>query len=193
MKRERIKIPTDKEVAEAFNGLMHPAETLLTNDVELGYFEAGLIINEYDLNNVVSKQPSESEKVSDRYALAKSVRDQAKDDLETVEAETLLKLKADGVKGTAPEIAAMVQVNPWRKKAFKRYLEADRFANKLNGLVKSYEGRGFMISEMCKLYISKLAQDGSVRGPANDMQNREYEANRARLAEERKRRDKGGK
>lgn len=193
MKRKRLSIvdrePSDKEIEDSVaRAHGEDPEQEASNDVEIGFFEAGLIINEYDLNNVVSKQPSESERVSDRYAFAKSIRDQKKDDLETIEAEVLLKLKSDGVKGTAPEIAAQVQVDPRRKKAFKDYLDADRFANKLGGMVKSYESRGYMITEMCKLYLSKLSQHGSISGPANEALNAEYEANKARLSEERRKR-----
>jgi hypothetical protein len=165
-----------------------------SNDVEIGVFESQLEINKYDLDTEVSKQPRIAEQVGERYAMAKSLRDQAKDDLKTVAAERAIEIRAqrdrDGEKITDKIIEDLVQIDQFRKKAFKRYVEAERYMTHLEELRDSFRERGFMLKEMCNLWHSSYFDDPSHRKPDSAAaRNDEYEANKARLNEQRRERN----
>jgi hypothetical protein len=180
MKRRSLS----KEYAELFAPIT--GQQSVTNDVELGSFEAGLRLDENDLNIEIVQQPGMFQKVADRYALAKSQRDQAKDDLKTVEAQTSLDIrreKADkGEKTTEAELGQLVQVSPERRAAFRRYINAEQLAAQLEGLVESWRSRGWMIKELCNLKTSAYDQQSSVSSPTADYRNQQYDSNRAKLA-----------
>lgn len=161
------------------------------NDVELGQLEAGLAIDKYNLDAEVSEQPSNAGKVSDRFAEAKSMRDMAKDDLKTMEAQLYLDLKAElepTAKGRVTDsmLGNLVQVHPKRKRAFLALNDSEREMVRLEGLLESYRNKGFMITEMCKLYHSSyfadpshtpVQRDGEDRAAKNEV----YEDNLSRI------------
>jgi hypothetical protein len=170
-----------------------PEEKSAVNDVELAHFEARLRIDKYKLDDELVEQPRNFEEVADRYALAKSLRDQAKDDLKTVEAERTIAIRAEkdgaGEKVTEKLLADLVQTDSLRKKAFRRFVQCEREANQLEGLRDAYHDRGWMIRELCGLATAGYFAESSVRGGAvNDRQNAEYERRKKEMNEKRKRR-----
>lgn len=167
------------------------------NDVELAHFESRLRIDKYDLDTEVAEQPRTFEEVADRLAMAKSMRDEAKDNLKTVEAELSLAFREAGdKKGKKPsekQLADMVQVSSRRRDVFRLFVEAERMTNKLEGLRDSYRDRGFMLREMCGLSLAAYFGSGEYRGGeivkhARDV---EYEKKRAKIHQEAVARRKG--
>lgn len=194
MERKRLKKTVEPEPGAT------PAFGQPVNDVELAHYEANLRIDKYQLDDDVSAQPRLAEEVADRYALAKSIRDDVKDRLKTVEAELSLEFRAEfaGNGAKAPsetQLAQMVQVHSRRKAAFKNFVEAERMAAKLEGMKDSYKDRSFMLREMCGLELAAYFGKSEYHGGdiAKRYREVEYERKRAETHKEavERRRQKG--
>lgn len=169
MKRKHLKTdepePNRKWEDERENRMVSATEVRGgTNDIDYAHFESQLRIDPHALDETVSNQPDWMHKASDRYALAVSRRDEAKDHFKTVEAELRLDLKegAGDSRVTEKELDARVQVSPKRAVAFKRFIDAERAVNEWDGMVESFKQRHYMIREMVTLHMaSYFGEDAS--------------------------------
>lgn len=148
----------------------------VSNDVEIAGFRTGLKINKLGLDDEVAEQPDSFDKVSERLAMAKSIRDGLKDDLKTVEAELRLQFKSEDDHGTDKDVDAKVQISTNRRSAFRRHLEACREVDEWEGLKEAYKDRSYMLKSLVELHVSAYGQSDSITS-AQSME-RDYRANR---------------
>lgn len=123
--------------------------------------------------------------VSDAYAEALCERDDLKEVLAQVDAdissEIREKLESNGKKATEAIVAADTLLSPQHQKAYKAYAEARSQAARLGALKEAFLARGYMIRDLCSLYVSNYFENSSVKSTGNT-DRAEYEFRRQKLA-----------
>lgn len=153
----------------------------------------GLAIDKDALDEGLIQQPQQYLDVSEAYALAVSRRDQAKDNLETLEARLNLDYRSDaessGEKYTEPMLKAKVQQSKMRRQAYTEYLEACKEVDLLDGLRSAYRDRSYMLRSLADLYVTGYFTSSSVKGnTSRKVEEEAYNRRRAAMAEDRRKR-----
>jgi hypothetical protein len=117
-----------------------------------------LKINRDDLSEEVSKQPELFYEVARNMVMAISLRDEASDILDKVDAESdaLIRLKAErgGEKVTEAKIKQAVILDPEHVKASNNYLRAKNEVDRWSILKESFMQRANMLRELAGLTIA---------------------------------------
>lgn len=118
----------------------------------------GLKINEHSLDTALRDHPDLFYAVSMELALAISNRDEAKQNLEEVEAQVDIEIRSEcerlKEKTTEKEIESLKKVDPKVKSANDKFLAEKLNAANLTALKDAYESRSYALSKLVDLYLA---------------------------------------
>ena len=87
------------------------------------------------------------------FAMAVSLRDEAKNNLEIAEAELYLTFRREAVdKITEAQLDAMIKANEIRQEFFEKYLSAKQLSDRWLSLRDSFTQKGHALRELAELY-----------------------------------------
>lgn len=113
-------------------------------------------IDQDDMDGEIISQPNDFYHASTGYAMAVSLRDKAKNDLEIAEAELYKmfrdEVSARGDRATEKLLEAMINSNEVRQEQFDKYLEAKLLADKWLALRDSFTQKGYALRELAELH-----------------------------------------
>lgn len=138
-------------------------------------FEPLLQIDKFALDEAIEKHPDVYHRISEAYALAISLRDEAKSNLADVEADVELTIRKhyEGKRVTEKEVAARVVTHKDVREAKERLHKLNRRVGRWSALDKGFVARGHALRELVNLYTNDYyASSGEVRsgGRMRDMQ-----------------------
>ena len=120
--------------------------------------KAKLRIDEHALEVAWRDQPDLFYQVANEHALALSIRDESKQDLEELEAEVDMELRRDaatsGEKTTETQIQSNKKTDKRVRAANDSFLEKRYIAEQWKVLRDAYEQRSFALSRLVELYIA---------------------------------------
>jgi len=153
-----------------------------------------LSIDKKALDDEVSNQATLFFNVAEAAISATAKRDAWKEELSQAEAKLDLQFREEfeeaKTKYTESQIKSLITADPDRCKINEAYLKAKAECEGLNALKEAFHQRGYMLRDLCQLYIANYFEDSSVRiGQHED--NAVYKRRRAMLAEGRKIRGDG--
>lgn len=155
-------------------------------------FKDGLHIDRYHLDDELIMQSHQYYIVSSEVAYAISRRDEAYDNIKTVDAildhEVRRDLETAGEKVTEGKVTAGVREHPQHAEAISRHLELKEEADLAAALKDSYQMRSYMLRELCGLHTSGYFADLPMK--SDDVKNRTADGNRRAMSEKRKERKK---
>lgn len=149
-----------------------------SNDVDLGWFESQLRIDKHNLDEEFVRQPELMQRASSRYAMAISIRDEAKDKVKQVEAEIEQNMRDRQPEGrgvTDKAVKAMVDAHPRRKQAVEAYVASVREAAEWEGMFESFKNRGFALTELVKLFLADYYSRNTATNVTHESKRQEYE------------------
>ena len=148
-------------------------------------FRGYLKIDKLALDDALQHQPSLLFKVSEAYELALADRDTLKDQLVTCEANLDVafrkQLDANKIKYTEGSIKSLITIDKVRLNNVTLYNQARRKAAQLMALKEAFKERGYMLREMCSLYVSNYFEQNSSR-PTPDSDAIAYNQRKAKIA-----------
>lgn len=154
-------------------------------------FRKYLEIDRSSLDDEVRRHASLLFKVSEAMVEAIAKRDYFKEHLASMDAKIDQELRADfedkGDKYTESQIKSLILTDKERCGVNAKLLEAKAEADKLIALKDAFHQRGYMIRDLCSLYVANFYEDSSVR-ETSKTSDAVYTRRRARLAEGRKNR-----
>lgn len=133
-------------------------------------FREYLKIDKDGLDEALAQQADLFFRVAEEYAFAISEREEAKEALNTVDAETGLKLrigKKEDEKMTEGSIKDWVQKDPQHKLAFDNYARKRRRAEQLAALKEAFQERGRMLRDLGNLYATGYFTITASKGAAS--------------------------
>lgn len=166
---------------------------------ELPELEKGLRIDEHDLDQALLQQPDLFYRVAKAYAILASRKDAAKQGVLEAEAIADLEVRtahekksrrdedAKKKQPTAQQVAAEVRLSSGVRRAIDDMLAISSAAAQYGALKEAYEQRSYALKELCNL-ASENSYSNRSYGPREDALNRRAEANRAAMADARRRR-----
>lgn len=158
--------------------------------IKIDEFREYLKFDKLALDDALKEQPSLLFEVSEAYEAAIAKRDELKDRLAVTEAQLDMDMREDfeahKEKFTEGQIKSLIQRDPSRRDAYVRYVEAREQAGQLSALRDAFKERGYMLREMCSLFVSNYFEQASSRPTANTDAT-VYRTQRARLANNRQR------
>jgi hypothetical protein len=120
--------------------------------------ERGLKIDEHGLEQECVQQPELFYRIAKQAMRARTVRDQLKRDLERIEAEAVIEIRAQAerrdVKMTVKDIEAAVIMNLKVRQATSQLGTANETLGNLEALKESYSQRKDMLRELANLYVA---------------------------------------
>jgi hypothetical protein len=132
-----------------------------------------LKINRFKLEIECEQQPDLYHYHAEKLAMAKKIKDEAKDNLKRVEAKIQLKVRSGeiepDVKKTENSIAAIVVDNAEVEKARKELIEAEYEMNLLAANEESMRQRKSMLDHLIQLYIKEYYSAPKERNDGNDL------------------------
>ena len=135
--------------------------------VDVEEFRRYLAIDKSKLDDAVIQQPMLLFQVSEALAEANAQRDLAKEELAHMDAsldiEIRKKLEKGMKKSTEAVVAAMVQASTEHQALFNAYIDAKKTAETLFALKDAFVQRGFMLKDLCSLYVANYFEEGSIR------------------------------
>lgn len=157
--------------------------------INIDEFRKYLEIDRSSLDDEVRRHASLLFAVSEAMVEAISKRDTIKDFLAKTEAEIDHEVRESfgDAKYTETQVKSTVLTDPSRVKINTHLLEAKAEADKLIALKDAFHTRGFMLRDLCSLYLSNYYTEDSARG-TSQTDAAVYGKQRARLAEGRKNR-----
>jgi hypothetical protein len=153
--------------------------------------EAAITIDRDALDDELVMQPQLLWQVSEAYTDAVSRADQAKEALAVSQSKVSLRIRRDlsrkGEKATENIITAKINTDEEYQAAIEEHLTAKNEAEKLRGLKEAYLQRGFVLKDLCALYVAGYFGETTVRGANVETVRRdEYARNRVQLAKNRR-------
>lgn len=146
-----------------------------------------LVLDKNALDDELIHQASLLYTVSEAYEGALAERDNLKEQLATVDAQIDSTIRADEEKQTEAAIKHLIAKHNWHRDAYLAFAEAKAKAGKLGALKDAFKERGYMLRELCSLYLSNYYTQDSVRSTqATD--DASYQQRRIKMAEGRQRR-----
>ena len=192
MGKKRIRLDEEEQDAtQSAGGNTFNPHSL---DVELAHDERQLMIDKHKLDDELIQQPDRYRSAAEHYAMAVSLRDEAKDKMKVVEAQLYLKHRqsfdAKDKKPTEAEVNAMVTVDPLRIKARNEHLQRQLAADQWEALKDSFSQRSYVLKDLVALHLAGYFASSSVSAPANDvLEARADKAKRAMAERARERRE----
>lgn len=121
-----------------------------------------LMIAKNRLDDELELQPQTMYDISESVALSAARVAGAKNELEEVEAELFLDYKGSGDKKTEAQIKAEIVLDPSRKSAFIKLVNARRDHEEWQGLYEAWKQRGYTLSNLGELYRANYFSTDSV-------------------------------
>jgi hypothetical protein len=163
--------------------------------VKISELKEALRIDRFNLDTELTRQSTLYLEAAEAAAVVRSQLDQAKADLDNLEAalDRDLRLEAEitGAKTTEVNLSRMLQRHPTRIQAHKDYLELKLKSERLDQLREAYRQRVYMLREMVALYVSGYYADASVEGSKTNYLDAKVEQINRQLAEKRRARSGG--
>jgi len=151
----------------------------------LDELQENLAIDKTVLDDEVIRQPVLFYTISEQLTEALAVRDAAKEELSTVDADMdhywRNELGKGGKRVTDKMILSCVQTSLEHEMAFKKYLEAKTRADKLLALKEAFQQRSYMLRDLVSLYSANYYEESSLK-PSKAQEASHYAANRQRMA-----------
>ncbi len=161
--------------------------------IPLADLKLHLAIDKSMLDDEVVRQPVLFYNISEILTDAIAMRDGAKEELATVDAEMdnvwRNKLTKTHDKVTEKMVQNWVQSSSEHKRAFQAYLKAKTYADKLLALKEAFQQRSYMLRDLVSLYSANYYETSSIK-PTQTMEASHYNANRARMSNAREARGK---
>ena len=140
------------------------ASTTKSADDFIIELEAGLRINEHELDGALQEQPELFYHVAKELALMISQRDQAKQHLAEIEAEVVValneKARANDEKVTVKEIESLKDTDEDVLAAAKNFYQLSAMVGKLGALKEAYVQRSYVLKDMVTLYVNNYYGSG---------------------------------
>lgn len=150
-----------------------------------------LAIDKTVLDDEVIKQPVLFYTISEALTDAFALRDGAKEELASVDAEMdsvwRSKLAKIHDKVTEKMVQNSVQCSSAHEKAFDEYLKAKTYADKLLALKEAFQQRSYMLRDLVSLYSANYYETSSIRP---NQATAHYNANRQHMSDARAARSK---
>lgn len=157
--------------------------------MNIGQLKALLAINRHALDEEISRQPLVFYEVADACVQAMADRDGAKEELDTIDAKLdgIVRKMLDGSKNRVTEamVANGILLHPEHEKAYVAYMEAKTKADEVLALKEAFAQRGYMLRDMCQLYVTGYFEQNSVRGDSGAADRIQYNETRKKLAKAR--------
>lgn len=139
--------------------------------VDIAEFRKYLLIDKKRLDDAVTQQPSLFFEISEALAEAIAARDLAKEQLANVDADLdkdiRLQLETAGKRATETIVASMVQADPEHQNSFNTYVDVKKKADILMALKDAFQQRGYMLRDLCQLYVANYFEDDSIKANSN--------------------------
>jgi uncharacterized protein YneF (UPF0154 family) len=152
--------------------------------------ESCLRIDKHDLDLAVSRHAELLHHVSKALAFAINDRDLAKKEMEDQYAITTLSIRESnaksGVKTTEDQIKQMAQIDEDYAESLRVYHAARLKCDKLSALKEAFVARGYMIREMCQLWVSDYFADSAIKADDRNAETVRYELARNAISKKRK-------
>lgn len=160
------------------------------DEISLSEAKASIRINRHALDQGLTEQPELFERVSYMAVIYASQRDQAKNNLAVVEAETASLIRQEfveaGEKVTEATIKEELAQHKATKKAARLYLDAKKEADIWQSLKDAYEQRGRALRELASLYLAGYYQRSAIKSEQYQSSEANASYARKRLAETRR-------
>ena len=144
-------------------------------------FREYLKIDKLGLDINLSQQPSLLFAVSEACEQALALRDKLKDDIGICEANLDLTYRQTMTNYTEGKIKSLVLTDKARRSAITAYNNQRAKAGQLLALKDAFKERGYMLREMCSLYVSNYFERNSSR-PTVDTDTVAYNQRKAKIA-----------
>lgn len=120
-------------------------------------FRGNLKIKRNDLDSELVRHPEYSYQVSEKYVLAVSKRDEAKEALKQIDAQLGEEFRSgeSGKKLTQAAVTDRIELHPDHQKAKARYLRYCREADQWEALKEAFLSRGFVLRDLVALHLSQ--------------------------------------
>ena len=153
--------------------------------MEIDKLKTLLAINKNALDEEISQQPMLFYDIAEACVEAMAERDTAKEALATVDAKLdgLVRSALDKSKEKVTEamVKNSIQMHKEHMVAFEAYMRAKSDADLILALKEAFGQRGYMLRDLCQLYVSGLYEQNSVRETAAT-DRAAYKATRERLS-----------
>lgn len=151
-------------------------------DLDLDYYKSLLKIDKNALDDAIEEQAVLYHEICEHYALAVSLRDEAHENVKTVDAELNQAIRNNAqAKITEAAIASMVTDSEEHKKAMHDYLQSKLTVDMLAALRDSFNQRSYMIKELCALYAAEYFVRINVKEGKTKTATKNYESTRERM------------
>lgn len=161
--------------------------------IPLAELQQHLAIDKAVLDDEVIRQPMLFYTISEALTDAFALRDGAKEELASVDAEMdsvwRKKLSKTDARVTEKLVQNCVQCSSEHEKAFEAYLQAKTYADKLLALKEAFQQRSYMLRDLVSLYSANYYEVSSIK-PTQATEASHYNANRARMSNARAARGK---
>lgn len=141
------------------------------NDEKYQYFRSKLHIDKDALDQAVAEHPFLLQEVGERYNLACSLRDEAKEQMERKAAQLALDIRkvfGKDAKITNDEVNSRVSLDKHYIAASDNYFALAKETANWFTLRESFLSRGYMIRELCGLYATSYWTKNSTTGGSVD-------------------------
>lgn len=153
--------------------------------IDIAEFRGYLKIDKLNLDREVGQQAVLLEEVSDAYTEASAKRDFLKESLAMIDAkldfEIRQSLECDSVKATEAMVKNLVLTDQVHKAAVTKYLQAKAEADRLGALKDAFKERGYMLRDMCQLFLAAYFERNSVEDTSATSEAK-YRVRRERMA-----------
>lgn len=141
----------------------------MTREMRRVDYEQRLKIDRHSLDEALIQQGELFYQVSHAYTLAVSQRDATKEKLRRLEAQLWIATREDlerqEERVTESMVAKTVELVPEYQKARKRLLVHTQEADLWQALKEAYVQRGYVLKDLCGLFVSNYYAENSSRGP----------------------------
>lgn len=146
-----------------------------------------LKIDKFDLDNELVQQPILYWQASEAATLARSRLDQAKADLDLLEAELYRSLREEYSKDKPSEktLSMILQSHSDFVAERRRYLDLKLRSDKWDNLKDAFGKRGYILRELVEMYITGYYQKSSMEGAQNRSRDARANYNQERMARKR--------
>lgn len=156
------------------------------NDIQYEQLKEQLAFSEHALDEAVLHHSQLYFTVCEEYAIACSIRDDAKKNMEESYAQNSLRIRDQALeenkKLTEDLVKQLTLLDHDYKTACKNYLASKLEADLWGALKESYSTRGYMIREMAELWRSNYFATSSINQPNTTAGELQYEAAKSALA-----------
>lgn len=189
--RKRKKLTTNRAAAAIGNSYdVSPREL----NIDPEEWRKALRIDRNNLDEELEQQPSLFYEVAEACARARSLLDEAHDNVDIVEAELDANIRREAAESdertTEKAIRAQIHAHPDRVEANEKFLQLKQRTEELDQLRDSFRQRGYMLRELVALFIAGYYQESSAQGSRSKAKESRAERNAERMAERRRARSK---